>query len=91
MFTLSPRTMAQTADTQCASNVPSSQVCGYANASSVAISSENESGATTPAESNQTDWVHAWMCKVDEGPGKPATFCLTDRHNARNVGSDCNL
>jgi hypothetical protein len=60
--------MAQTADTQCASNVPSSQVCGYANAGSVAISSESG------ADSNQTDWVHAWMRKVDQARASQPHF-----------------
>src|SRR6266852_9120122 len=68
MFAQSPRIMAQTAETQWASDVPGSQACGYADTGSVTISSgsegERQSGSTASAGSNQNDWVHAWMRKV---------------------------
>src|SRR5712671_4586268 len=80
MFTLSPRTLAQTTETQCASDVPGSQACGYADTGSVAISSgsegdsQSQSGATASAGSNQNDWVHAWMRKVDEARASQPHF-----------------
>ncbi len=74
MFTQSPRIMAQTAETQCASSVPGSQAYGYADTGSVAISSGSESEATASAGSNQNDWVHAWMRKVDEARASQPHF-----------------
>jgi hypothetical protein len=77
MFTLSPRIMAQTADTHCVSNLTSSmQGCGYANTGSVAISSgsESEIGTTTTAGSNQNDWVHRWMRTVDKARASQPHF-----------------
>jgi hypothetical protein len=77
MFTLSPRIMAQTADTHCVSNITSSmQACGYANTGSVAISSgsESEIGTTTTAGSNQNDWVHRWMRTVDKARASQPHF-----------------
>jgi hypothetical protein len=68
MCTGSPQIMAQTADTQCASHANSSlQACACADPGSVTSLSESGSGAaTTSAGSNQNDWVHAWLRKVDE-------------------------
>jgi len=78
MSTLSQRIMAQTTETQCASDVPGSQPCGYADTGSVAISSgskgESQNGSTASAGSNQNDWVHAWMRKVDEARASPPHF-----------------
>src|SRR5216684_2470895 len=74
MFTQSPRIMAQTTETQCASSVPGSQAYGYADTGSVAISSGSESEATASAGSNQNDWVHAWMRKVDEARASQPHF-----------------
>ena len=77
MFTLSPRIMAQTADTHCVSNLTSSMHgCGYANRGSVAISSgsESEIGTTTTAGSNQNDWVHRWMRTVDKARASQPHF-----------------
>jgi hypothetical protein len=78
-FSLSPQLMAQAADTRCASNVASSpQACGYANTGSDAISngseSGSESGATTSTGSNQKDWVHAWLRRVDEARASQPHF-----------------
>jgi hypothetical protein len=75
--TLSPHLIAQTADTQCASNVASSpQADAYADTGSVAFSGESESGcgAATSAGSNQDDWVHAWLRKVDEARASQPHF-----------------
>src|SRR5437660_11122863 len=59
MSTLSQRIMAQTTETQCASDVPGSQPCGYADTGSVAISSgskgESQDGSTASAGSNQNE------------------------------------
>src|SRR6266850_2223945 len=77
MFALSPRIMAQTANTHCASNVTSSkQVCGCALTDSVAFSSgsENENQTTTSAGSNQNDWVHRWMRTVDKARASQPHF-----------------
>ena len=72
LFTQLPRIMAQTTDTPCASSVPSSQAFGYANTSSAATSSGNEESTTS--ESNQNDWVHAWMRKADEARASQPHF-----------------
>ena len=78
MFMQLPRAIAQTADPQCGSAVPSSQVCGYADTDSVAISNrsedESQSGATASAGSNQDDWVDAWLRKVDEARASQPHF-----------------
>src|SRR5260370_12387464 len=78
MFTVWQRIMAQTTETQCASDVPDSQPCGYADTGSVAISSgskgESQNGSTASAGSNQNDWVHAWMRKVDEARASQPHF-----------------
>jgi hypothetical protein len=82
MVTLSPRLKAQTTATQCASNVPSSQACGYADSGSVAVSSgsegesqsQNQSGATASPGSNQDDWVHRWMRTVDKARASQPHF-----------------
>ena len=82
MVTLSPRLMAQTTDTQCSSNVPSSQACGYADSGSVAVSSgsegesqsQSQTGATASPGSNQDDWVHRWMRTVDKARASQPHF-----------------
>jgi len=79
MFTQSPRTVAQTLDAQCASSVPDSPACEYGDIGSAAISSGsqesgNGGGATPSAESNQNDWVHAWMRKADEARASQPHF-----------------
>jgi hypothetical protein len=77
IFSLSPQLMAQTAGTRCASNVTSSlQAWGCADADSDAISngSKSGSGATASAGSNQDDWVHAWLRKVDEARASQPHF-----------------
>jgi hypothetical protein len=82
MVTLSPRLMAQTTDTQCSSNVHSSQACGYADSGSVAVSSgsegesqsQSQSGATASPGSNQDDWVHRWMRTVDKARASQPHF-----------------
>jgi hypothetical protein len=77
MFTLSPRIMAQTTDTPCASNVTSSiQDCGSANTGSAALSSasESENGTTASAGSNENDWVHRWMRTVDKARASQPHF-----------------
>jgi hypothetical protein len=75
---LSTRLMAQTTDTQCASNVPSSQACGCADSGAVKILSgsegQSQSAATASAGPNQNDWVHAWMRKVDEARASQPHF-----------------
>ena len=77
MFALSPRIMAQTAGTQCSSNITSAlQPCGNADTGSAAPSSGNESerAAITTAESNQNDWVHRWMRTVDKARASQPHF-----------------
>jgi hypothetical protein len=77
MFMLSPRIMAQTVDTDCASDAATSvQGCGLANIDSAALSSgsESESGATTSAGSSQNDWVHRWMRTVDKARASQPHF-----------------
>ncbi|MDQ1407048.1 MAG: hypothetical protein QOG55_2677 [Acidobacteriaceae bacterium] len=76
-FTQSPRAMAQTAESPCASAVPGPQGGGCADASSVAIlsGSEGNSQSGSNAEgSNQNDWVHAWMRKADEARASQPHF-----------------
>ena len=64
MLTLSPRIMAQTADTPCVSNVTSStQACG--NLSKGSSDDQSQSDTTTSAASTQNDWVDRWMRTVD--------------------------
>src|ERR1700675_5004591 len=62
-FTQSPLVMAQTAD---------------ADAGSAAILSgsegDSQSGSNASAESNQNDWVHAWMRKADEARASQPHF-----------------
>jgi hypothetical protein len=80
MVTLSPRLMAQKTDTQCVSDVPSSQACGCADSGPVAALSGNEgqsqsqSAATAIGGANQNDWVHAWLRKVDEARASQPHF-----------------
>jgi hypothetical protein len=68
MFALSPRITAQTADTQCTSDVTSPMQPCDTNTGSVAFSSgsESESGAATATGSNQNDWVRRWTRTVDK-------------------------
>jgi hypothetical protein len=77
-FTQSPRVMAQTAEKLCASDDPGPQDCEYADAGSVANLSGNEGdsqgGPNASAGSNQNDWVHAWMRKVDEARASQPHF-----------------
>lgn len=78
MVTLSPRLLAQTTDTQCASNAPSSQACGYADLDSVAVSSgsegQSQSGTTASLGSNKGNWVHHWMRTVDKARASQPHF-----------------
>jgi hypothetical protein len=70
---LSPRIMAQNADTHGTSIVTSSmQPCADTNTDSVSFSSE--SGTTTSVGSNQNDWVHAWLRRVDEARASQPHF-----------------
>jgi hypothetical protein len=77
MFMLSPRIMAQTVDTDCASAAATSvQGCGQAKRDSAVLlsGSESESGATTSAGSSQNDWVHRWMRTVDKARASQPHF-----------------
>jgi len=77
MFALSPRIMAQTADTQCSSNITNAmQACGYSGTGSAESSSgnESESGTIASAESNQNDWVHRWIRTVDKARASQPHF-----------------
>ena len=75
LFALSPRMMAQTSDTPCAcSDASSIQACEHTNIGSAASSRESQSGTTTPAGSNQDDWVHRWMRTVDKARASQPHF-----------------
>jgi len=76
LFALSPRMMAQTSDTPCASSDPNSIQAGEnTNTDSAASSRESQSGTTTSAGApNQNDWVHRWMRTVDKARASQPHF-----------------
>jgi hypothetical protein len=75
MFVLSPRIMAQTADTHCTSQFSTSvQACGDADADSITFSSRGKGGVTWSVEKNPNDWVHRWMRTVDKARASQPHF-----------------